>query len=231
MKNLNLKNIKTWALPTILLALMITAYAFDVHKIVSLSSFHEHKAALQNISTKHSFLTVILFSSLYIGSVALSLPIATLLTLAAGFLFGWIKGTLLVVASATIGASIIFMIAKSSAGQTLRDKAGPLYKKAEENMNDNAVSYLLFLRLVPVFPFFLVNILPALFNIPLRIFFITTFLGILPGSTVYVYVGQELGNIETIKDLISKEMLIAFALLGILALTPSLHKQLNTKSK
>jgi uncharacterized membrane protein YdjX (TVP38/TMEM64 family) len=129
------------------------------------------------------------------------------------------------VSAATIGASIIFMVAKTSLGETLREKAGGLYKRIEGNMQDNAVGYLLFMRLVPLFPFFLVNIVPALFNVPLRVFVITTFIGILPGSFVYVNVGEQLGDIETLNDLVSRKTLLAFALLGVFALIPTLYKQ------
>jgi uncharacterized membrane protein YdjX (TVP38/TMEM64 family) len=92
-------------------------------------------------------------------------------------------------------------------------------------MNDNAVNYLLFMRLVPLFPFVLVNIVPALFNIPLRVFIITTFIGIIPGTAAYVYFGQQLGDIDRPADLLSAEMLVAFGILGTFALIPTLYKQ------
>lgn len=126
-----------------------------------------------------------------------------------------------------MGASIIFLAAKSAIGTTLRQKAGPLYKKIESNMNQNAIGYLLFMRLVPIFPFFLVNIVPALFNIRLIPYVVTTFLGIIPGTFVYANVGRELGTIESLSDLISTETLIAFALLGLFALLPVIIKQVN----
>lgn len=212
--------------PLIILLLMIgAAYFFGLHDYISLSEIQEKKTNLKETIAEKPFFSSATFVAIYSLSVALSLPIATLLTLLGGFLFGLIKGTLLVVTSATIGATVIFLVAKTSIGSTLREKAGDLYKKIEENMKENAVGYLFFMRLVPVFPFVLVNIVPALFNVPLKIFILTTFFGIIPGSAVYVYFGQQLGEINSLNDLISAELLLAFTLLGFFALIPTLYKQ------
>ena len=161
--------------------------------------------------------------------VALSLPIASLLTLLSGVLFGVVQGTIFVVIAATTGATIIFIVAQTSLGRTLRMRAGKFYQKIEANMNDNAVGYLLFLRLVPIFPFFVVNVVPALFNVKLRVFLLSTFFGIIPGSAAYVYFGQQLGEIETMGDLASPELMLAFILLGMFALIPTLYKQFKNR--
>ena len=129
------------------------------------------------------------------------------------------------VVSATIGATLVFLIAKSSVGETLREKAGKLYSKIEGNMRENAVGYLLFLRLVPLFPFFLINIVPAMFNVSTKVFVLTTLFGIIPGSFVYVNVGTQLADIENLKDIVSKDLLLAFGLLGLFALVPTFYKQ------
>ena len=217
--------IKRWVPLLVIAALMAGAFASGVHEHVSLEAFHEQKGALQNWVAAQPVLSALAFLGIYIVSVALSLPIATLLTLSGGFLFGKWLGTLFVVSAATIGASIIFLIAKTSLGETLREKAGGLYARVEGNMKENAVGYLLFMRLVPLFPFVLVNIVPALFNVPLRVFVLTTFIGILPGSFVFVNVGEQLGEIESLSDLVSGETLLAFGLLGLFALIPTLYKQ------
>lgn len=215
----------------ILIALIGAAYAFDLHKAVSLEGLQAQKDSLQASIAEKPFISALIFMAIYTGSVALSLPIATPLTLLGGFLFGLITGTLLVVVSATLGATIIFTIAKTSLGATLRERAkNKLYKRVEGNMKENAIGYLLFMRLVPLFPFVMVNVLPALFNVPLRVFVLTTFFGIMPGSTVYVYFGQQLGEIDKMSDIISGEMLLAFALLGVFALIPTLYKQWKNKA-
>jgi uncharacterized membrane protein YdjX (TVP38/TMEM64 family) len=220
-----LKKVKRWGPLGGIALLMVAAFAGGLHEHLSFEALQAQKGVLLGYVGAHPVLSALAFVGAYIAAVALSLPIATALTLAGGFLFGKWLGALFVVSAATIGASIIFMVAKTSLGETLREKAGGLYKRIEGNMQDNAVGYLLFMRLVPLFPFFLVNIVPALFNVPLRVFVITTFIGILPGSFVYVNVGEQLGDIETLNDLVSRKTLLAFALLGVFALIPTLYKQ------
>lgn len=215
----------------ILLGAIAAAYAFDLHSYLSLEQIKGQKEQFKSYIDAHPYLSPFIFMSAYIASVALSLPIATLLTLLGGFLFGFVKGTFLVVLSATLGATILFIIAKTSLGATLREKAGGLYNKVECNMKENAVGYLLFMRLVPVFPFVLVNVLPALFNVPLKVFFLTTFFGIMPGSAVFVYFGQQLGEINAIGDLVRPELLLAFALLGVFAVIPTLYNQFKNRNK
>jgi len=219
-------------LPLFVLAgAIFAAFKFGLHEYLTLESIKAQKEEFQSLIDNRPVLAPIAFVGLYAAAVALSLPIATLLTLLGGFLFGAIQGTIMVVSAATIGATIIFLVAKTSLGTTLREKAGPLYDKVEGNMKDNAMGYLFFMRLVPVFPFVVVNILPALFNVPLRIFMITTFFGILPGSAVYVYFGQQLGEINALNDLARPELLLAFALLGVFALIPTLYTQYKNKKK
>lgn len=226
-----MKNILRFIPLVILVGAIGAAYHFGLQNYLSLESIKEQKENFQSMIDAHPFLAPLAFLGIYAGAVALSLPIATLLTLLGGFLFGLIQGTLLVVSGATIGASIIFLVAKTSLGSTLRDKAGAFYTKIESNMKENAVGYLLFMRLVPIFPFVAVNVVPALFNIPLRIFVLTTFFGIIPGSAVYVYFGQQLGSIESLSDLASPEVLSAFALLGVFALIPTLYGQYKKRKK
>jgi len=216
----------------ILISAICAAYTFDLHTYLSLEQIQAQKEQFKDYIDAHPILSPLLFVGIYALCVALSLPIATLLTLLGGFLFGLVQGTLLVVTGATIGATILFIIAKTSLGTTLREKAGKLYEKIEGNMKENAVGYLLFMRLVPLFPFVAVNVVPALFNIPLRIFVLTTFFGIIPGSAVYVYFGQQLGEINTLSDLISPKVLLAFGLLGVFAILPTFYKQFkNRKSQ
>ena len=226
-----MKLILRFAPLAVLLGLVATAYAFDLHNYLSLEQIKEQKEQFKDYIDNQPVLAPLIFMGAYTASVALSLPIASLLTLLGGFLFGFTKGTLMVVTSATIGASIIFVVAKTSLGATLREKAGGLYNKVEANMKDNAVGYLLFMRLVPLFPFVLVNVVPALFNVPLRVFVLTTFFGIMPGSAVYVYFGQQLGEINALGDLVSPQVLLAFGLLGLFALIPTIYTQMKNRNK
>ena len=217
-------------LPLIILGLlMVAAYMSGLGDKITLEAFQEHKAELIDFVAQRPLLSALAFITIYAVFVALSLPIATLLTLAGGFLFGRWLGTLYVVIAATLGATVIFLIAKSSIGTTLREKTGDLYKRIEGNMKENAVGYLLFMRLVPLFPFFLVNIVPALFNVSLGVYVLTTFFGILPGSFVYVNLGEQLGTIDSLGDLVSGQTVLAFALLGVFALLPTIYKQIKAR--
>ena len=226
-----MKKIKKWLPLLILVCLMVAFWASGLATHLNLQSLQNHKEFIRDYAAMHAVLAPVIFAALYVASVALSLPIATLLTLLGGFLFGKWIGTLLVVTSATIGATLLFLIAKSSLGTGLREKAGPLYQKISKNISDNAVGYLLFMRLVPLFPFFVVNIVPALMNVPLRVYILTTFFGIMPGSFVYVNFGETLGDIESLSDLASGQTIFAFALLGFFALIPTLYKQYKNRGK
>lgn len=221
--------LKRWLPFIILLAAICAAWLSGVHEYISLATIQAHKLEILAWTNEHFLLALILGFIIYVAATALSLPFATLLTLLAGFLFGRWTGTLLVVCAATAGAIIIFLVARSSMGKSLRERAGPFYQKVERHMREDAAGYILFLRLVPVFPFVLVNILPALFNVRLSTYAWTTFFGIMPGTFVYVNFGEALGDINTASGLLSGEMLLAFTLLGIMALLPTLYKKLKKR--
>lgn len=220
---------KKWILPVIIIALVALFWLSGAQDILSLENFQTHKATIQTYVIQHFWQSAAAFCVIYVLVTALSLPIASLITFVGGFLFGVVTGTILVTLSATLGATIIFKIAQTSIGENLRARAGGLYRRVEKDMQDNAFSYLLFLRLVPLFPFFLVNILPALFDIKTRTYVAATFLGILPGTILYVNVGRELGRIENPADLVSGNMIIAISLLGLFALIPALYQKYKTR--
>ncbi len=213
-------------LPLIILAaLMAATYFSGLTQYLSLEGIKAQQENFNAFYAEHRILTPLLFALAYIIVTALSLPIASLFTFLGGALFGLYFGTALVVSSATIGASILFLIARSSLGTTLRDKASGFYDKFEAEMNENGFNYLLFLRLVPVFPFFIVNIVPALFNMRLSSYVIATFLGILPGTAIYVNIGRSLAEIDSLSGLLTTKTLSAFVLLGLFALVPTAIKK------
>jgi len=175
----------------------------------------------------------LIFILIYAGAVAVSLPGALFLTLAGGFLFGTWLGTLYVVIGATLGATIIFLIAKTALGDALRSRAGPFVKKLEAGFREDALSYLLVLRLVPLFPFWLVNLVPAFLGVKLRAFVIGTFVGIIPGSLVYASVGSGLGAIfesggtPDLKIILQPRVLLPIVGLAVLAMVPVVYKKLR----
>lgn len=224
---MNIKALKRW-LPLLLIVLLIAAaWASGLADMINLDMIKAHRQDLLDMVDAHPVLSLGGFIVLYTAAVALSLPFATLMTLLGGFLFGRWLGTAAVVIGATAGAAVLFLVARSALGTSLRDRAGPLYQKVAANMQDNAIGYMLFMRLVPLFPFFLVNIVPALFNVRLAPYVITTFFGIIPGTFVYVNFGRELASIETLHDLASPQMLLAFTLLGLFALIPVVYTKIK----
>ena len=167
----------------------------------------------------------------YIAMVAFSLPGGLVATLTGGFLFGTVFGGLLTVFGATIGATAIFLAAKTALGETLREKAGPKLRKLEDGFGKNAFSYMLVLRLVPVFPFFLVNLAPAFLGVPLRTYVVATFLGIIPGTFVFASLGNGLGAVfDAGRDpdlglIFEPEILGPILALALLALLPVVYRR------
>ncbi len=169
----------------------------------------------------HYALSVAGFILIYVVVVALSIPGATILTLAGGYLFGVIPATCYIVVGATAGATIVFLAARSSLGDLLRAKAGPWFAKLADGFQRDAWSYMLILRLVPLFPFFVINLVPAFLGVRLRIFVWTTFIGIIPATLVYATLGSGLGQILDSDAAISTALspTIIAALLGLAALS------------
>lgn len=183
-------------LPLIALAaVMAFAFAMGWHKYLSFKTIGLNYDALKGYIASNLALSLLIYVAAYIAVVALSLPGALIMTLSGGLLFGWQLGAPTTVVGATIGATILFLVVNTSFGSTLADKAGPFVAKLRDGFQENALSYLLFLRLVPAFPFFIVNLVPALIGVPLRTFIIGTGLGIIPGTTAYSLAGSGLGSV------------------------------------
>ena len=162
---------------------------------VSIDSLRENRDTLSALVADNFALVLIGFVTLYAVLVGISFPGASFLSIFGGFLFGTLVGGTAVVIGATIGATMIFLAARYALGDALSKKAGPYMKKFEAGLKNNELSYLFILRLIPAFPFFIVNIVPALFDVKLRNYILTTFFGIMPGSFVYASVGAGVGAI------------------------------------
>ncbi len=221
----------------IIVALMFVAYLFGLTDYLSFEALQEHRQAIVTWVEGHFLLAPLAYMGIYIASTALSIPGGLYLTLAGGFLFGQPYGTIYTVIGATIGATIIYLVAKTALGDPLREKAGPYLKKMEEGFRENQISYLFFLRLVPAFPFWLVNIAPAFFGVKLWTYIWTTFLGIIPGSFVYIQAGTGLGSILesdegfTIDAILNPDVKIALAALAVIALIPVVIRYVRKKKK
>ena len=223
-------------LPLLLIALgLFCFFYFKLYTYLSFESLKENRETLLEWTLKRPIISALIYIGIYVLATALSIPGATILTLAGGFLFGLYLGTVYVVLSATVGACLLYLSVKTALGNTLAEKAGGFVSRMEAGFNKNAMSYLLFLRLVPLFPFWVVNIVPAVLKVPIRIFITATFLGIIPGSFVYVLVGNGLGSVfdrnETpnLKIIFEPQILSPMIALGVLALVPIFYKKFLKK--
>lgn len=179
----------------ILMVLMGVGFANGWHEQLTLSNLIKNRIALRTFIENQFVLAMLAYCGLYIVAVALSFPGASWITVAGGFVFGWLLAGTLTAFAATIGATIIFWIAKSSLGEALSKKAGPFIHKLGEGFRENGFSYLLFLRLVPLFPFFVINLVPAFFSISTPTYVVATFIGILPGTFAYALFGEGLDSL------------------------------------
>ncbi len=194
---------------------------------VSFDNLKAQKDTLSSYVNENYILTVFIFVLLYITAVALMLPIATVLTLSGGFLFGAVMGTVFVNIGATIGAVMAFLFARYILGKKVQEKYKKQLEKFNNELEQNKYQYLFSLRFLPIFPFFLVNFLCGVTKLDLKAFIITTSLGIIPGSFVYTYAGSQLASIESLGDIFTKEILFAFILLGSLTLLPIVVKKIK----
>lgn len=179
----------------LLLAAAALAFAFDLDRYLSLAALREHRVELQTYAAAHRVAALLAYAGIYVLVVALSLPGGAIMTIAGGFLFGTLLAGVVTVMSATLGATIIFLAARSAFSDALKARAAPWLLRFEAGFKRNAVSYLLILRLVPIFPFFVVNIAPAFLGVRPLLYVATTFIGIIPGTFVYASVGSGLGAI------------------------------------
>ena len=205
------------------------------HDYLSFETLRAHRLDLETWVGANTPLAVALFFLIYVVVVACSLPGGSVLTLLGGFLFGLWFGGFIVVFAATIGASLLFLAARHAFGDLLRRKAGPTIQRMEAGFRENALSYLLVLRLVPLFPFFIVNLVPAFLGVPFSTYLIATFIGIIPGTFVYASVGNGLGAVfeqggEPDWGIIyNPEVFGPLVALALLSCVPIVYKRVTTR--
>ena len=204
---------------------IVAFFALGGQRYLSLETIKANRDALLAFADRHFVAALALAFVVYAGAIALSLPGGLVLSLTVGFVFGRWVGTALVVVAATVGATLVFLAARYLFADAARRRLGALGARINAGFTENAFSYLLFLRLVPLFPFFLVNLAPAFTGIPVRTYVLATLIGIVPGTFVYVNLGQALGRIDSLQGLVSGDTLLAFGLLGLFALLPVAWKK------
>lgn len=224
-----IKVISRWILLILIIIGLGSVYYFDLYKYLSFSTLQLHHQLMQEWTHQHYLIAVLSFIFIYVISVALSLPGAVYITIAGGFLFGPIA-TLYVIFSATLGATLLFVAVSTALGEWLASKASRWVSKMEKGFQENAFSYLLVLRLIPLFPFWAINIAAAVLRVRLKTFVIATFIGIIPGSFVYVMVGNGLHTLlarnqtPDLNIIFTPPILLPLLCLAILALLPVIYK-------
>ena len=220
---------------------------------ISLESLVRYRATIDDFVVKHRPLAVLGYIGVYIVAATLSLPGAAFLTIAGGFLFGIVVGASAAVIGATIGATVIFLIARTALGEPLLQRAGVRASQLAKGFREDAFNYLLFLRLVPVFPFFLVNLVSAFAGVRLGPFVTATALGIIPGAIVYALTGTGLDSVIAAQEksyqecvaargsgcqmafdpgeALTPSLIAALVALGLLALMPVVLKYWRGRSR
>jgi uncharacterized membrane protein YdjX (TVP38/TMEM64 family) len=221
----------------VIVAAAIGFFAFGLDEYVSFEVIRANQAELQTFVDRNIVLAALGYMAIYTVFVAASVPGAIVLTITGGFLFGTFLGTGLTLVGATLGATGIFLIARSAIGDLLRHKAGGAVSKMADGFREDAFNYLLALRLIPVFPFFIVNLAPAFLGVPLRTFIGATFIGIAPGTFVYSTVGAGLGSVFargeefSAAGILTPEIVTAMIGLAVLAVLPVIYRRFIASRK
>lgn len=225
---------RLWPIAALLVAVLLLV-VFGPDNQTVLAALHLHRETLLALVANYVVIADVAFMVIYALAIAFSIPGGAMMTLVGGFLFGPLRATILVVFAATVGATALFLVARSAVGDRLRTRAGPWMAKMEIGFQDNAISYLLVLRLVPLFPFFVVNLVPAFLGVRLRTYVIGTFFGVIPGTFVLALAGGGLGmalDAGTAFDMamvMSPEIVAALVGLAVLALVPVAYKLWQTR--
>jgi len=219
----------------ILVSAIVVAHQLGLNDYVSVEALREHRSALNSFVAERAVVAALAFTALYAVTTLLLLPVGTLLSIAGGFLFGITFGTIYVVVGATLGAAGIFLVARTALGDHFRAKAGPFMQRMEAGFRENAFSYMLVLRLVPLFPFFVVNVAPAFLGVSLRTYVVGTFIGIIPGTLVFILAGAGLGSVFdqggtlTLQAILTPEIIAGLVGLSLLSLLPVVYKHLKAR--
>ena len=229
-----LSSIKRFILPACLIAGLILFFATGLHQKISFQQLAQSYGEIKLFVTEQRVLALMIFFTVYFLAVAMSLPIASLLTLSGGAIFGW-WAALVIIAAATAGAGLVFLAAKSLLRDWLKQKTGAFMQKLETGFRKNGFSYLLALRLIPAAPFWVVNIIPALVGMRFSTFMLATFVGIAPGTLVYVGVAQGFdlilaqGKVPDLSLLKEPKIILPLVALGVMSLLPVALDHLKKK--
>ena len=209
-----MKNIKV-LVALVAVALIAAFFIFDLGQYLSLDYLKSKHQSLLDFYAENRLLTILGFFATYVGVAALSLPGAAILTLAGGAIFGFFTGLVVVSFASTLGATLAFLFSRFMFRDAVQNKFGSHLQTINKGVEEEGAFYLFTLRLIPVVPFFVVNLLMGLTKIKTLTFALVSQLGMLPGTAVFVNAGNQLAQIDSPKDILSPQLLFAFALLGI----------------
>ena len=181
---------RRWLPLGLLIAAVAAAYVAGVQKYLTFAAIAEHRGFLKELVAGNLLLAIAIYVLVYVATVALSLPGAAILSILGGVLFGWKISAPVTILAATFGATIVFEIVRTSLGAIIAERAGPFVERLRRGFHHDAFSYLLFLRLVPLFPFFAVNAVAGLLQVDRATFALATLIGIIPASLVFAYLGS-----------------------------------------
>jgi len=199
----------------VLAAAIVAGYAFDLGRFLRLEELQARRGELQAAFVAHPFATAAVYFAVYVAVALLAIPGAAVLTIAAGAIFGLAWGTVLVSFAATAGATLSFLASRYLFRDAVAARFGDRLRTVDEGIARDGAAYLFTLRLVPVFPFFLVNPLVGLTSLPASTFAWVSQLGMLPATVVYVNAGTRLAEVRSLDGILSPGTLLAFALLGV----------------
>jgi len=225
-----MKNKKLIFLTLLVIVVGVNYYVSSIN-LLTLENIKVNRDILINYVSNHLVLSVFAFSTIYIIATSLSIPGAALLSLTGGLLFPFPFSAIIVLTSATIGAFINFLVSRYLLKDFVKRKFEKPMKKINKELEKNGNNYLLTLRLVPIFPFFLINLAMGLTDMPALKFIIISYIGMAPGSLVYVYAGRNLATIDQMKDIFSPNVLIAFTLLGLFSLLPTVYDKIKKRKQ
>ena len=223
------------ALKCVIAAIFVGAltafFAFDGPHYLSLDAIKQNRDALFALTRAHYIESLVIAFIVYTAATAFSVPSGIVLSLTLGYIFGRWVATVLIVVGGTIGATLLFLCARYLFAEPVRRRLGPVGERFNEGFTRDGFSWLLFLRLAPFVPYFLVNLIPALTDIRVRTYVAATLLGILPSTLAFTNLGQALGAIESTRDLLAPGTIAAFAALGLIALVPVMLRRLRSKHR
>lgn len=222
----------TRLLPLLVLAAGFAAFFWlGLGKYLSFEALKENRDLLLGWRDGNFLVAILGFAGIYVLLSSLSLPVGLWMTLVGGFLFGTVTGGFASLAAATIGATVVFLVARYAFADLLRARVGTAIVKMEAGFKENQLSYMLVLRLVPLFPFWLVNLVPAFLNVSSRVYVLGTFFGMIPGALVFASIGNGLGMVfedglePDLGLIMAPEILIPIIGLAGLALIPVIYKK------